>query len=90
MIVEGSMTGVLLAGSSDTSVVNCTLVGNTSIGLSVRDRAAKVWLNNLVSDAGTGIVVGGIREGLVVNHNLYVALSVGKLLGQQDRVMLGP
>ena len=89
-IVEGSMTGILLSKAARSSVVNCTLVRNTSIGLSVRDADEVAVFNNLVADAGTAIVVGGDRKGLAVDHNLYVALYVGKLLGQPNRLMLGP
>lgn len=89
-IVEGSMTGVLLNKVQNTAVVNCTLVGNSSIGLSVLDAEKTAIFNNLVVDASTGIVVGGKRDGLAVDCNLYLAHYVGKLLGHPNRVMLGP
>ena len=89
-IVAQSMTGVLLAKAADTAVVNCTFVGNASIGMSIRDAQHVATFNNLVVDAGCAIVVGGERKDLTVDHNLYVALSVGKLFGQPNRVMLGP
>ena len=89
-IVDGSMTGVLLNRIQDAVVVNCTLAGNNSIGLSILDATNSAVFNNIVSKAGTGILVGGARDRLAVDHNLYVALFVGKLLDSPNRVMLGP
>jgi len=89
-IVDGSMTGVLLNKVQDSVLVNCTLAGNTAIGVSLVDAEHVAVFNNLVADAATGIVVGGKRQRLVVDYNLYMALYVGKLTGQVNRVMLGP
>ena len=89
-IVAGSMTGVAMNRVKDTVLANCTLFGNTAIGMSLCNVEHLAAMNNLVAEAGTGVVVGGTRERLAVDHNLYVALYVGKVSGSPGRLMLGP
>ena len=89
-IVSGNMTGVALNGVKDSVIVNCTLFRNSAIGMSICNAEHVAAMNNIVAEAGTGVVVGGTREQLAVDHNLYVALYVGKVSGSPGRLMLGP
>ena len=89
VIVDGSMSGISLSKTSETAVVNCTLVDNAAVGFSVADVRHAAVFNNIVLDAGTGAVVGGNNEQLSVDYNLYVALFTGKASGPARR-SLGP
>ncbi len=85
-IVAESLVGLSLSHVRAATVVNCTFTGNASVGLSLSDTENVTVFNNVVVDAGTGIVVNGRRRGLAVDYNLYRALTAGKTDGQVSRV----
>jgi hypothetical protein len=89
-VIADALVGISLNQVRKVVVANCTVAAAASVGLSAVGAEESALFNNVVVDAGTGITVGGARQGLRVDHNLYVALYVGKLEGQISRVSLGP
>lgn len=89
-IIDASMSGVALGGCRDCAVMNCTLYNNSAVGLSIADAEHVAAFNNLLLDAGTGVVLGPKCDRLSIDHNLYVAFFVGKASESLARKMLGP
>ncbi len=87
-IIHGAHIGLTASGVTATTVVNNTLVDNDACALSLANVADTAVFNNLVENAGTAIAVGGANRNLAVDHNLYVALTIGKLDGQFQRPSL--
>jgi hypothetical protein len=85
-IVADSLVGLSFSHVRNAVVVNGTFAANASAALSFSDSDNITAFNNLVADAGTGIVVNGKHDGLSVDYNLYRALTVGKTDGQVSRV----
>jgi hypothetical protein len=85
-IVADSLVGLSFQRVRAAVVVNCTFAGNASVGLSFSDAENITAFNNLVADAGTGIVINGKHDGLAVDYNLYRSLTAGKTDGQIARV----
>ena len=87
-IVARALIGISMNGATDCAVANCTVATANACGLSVSSAWNTALFNNLVVDAGTGIVVGGENKNLAIDYNLYVALSIGKIEGQLQRPSL--
>ena len=68
--------------------VNCTLVESKSLALSVASGSGHAAFNNCVVGSSTGVFVG-TAEGLVLDHNLYFTVFVGKLREEIARRSLG-
>jgi hypothetical protein len=89
-VVNGAMIGISLTHVQHVAVVNCTVANASSIGLTLIDAEDSAVFNNVVVDVGTGVLLGGSRRGLALDANLYRALVIGKVEGQQARISLGP
>jgi hypothetical protein len=89
-VVHGAPIGVSLTQARHLAVVNCTVANASSVGLTLIDAEDSSVFNNVVADAGAGVLLGGSRRGLRLDYNLYRALVTGKLDGQQARISLGP
>jgi parallel beta-helix repeat protein len=87
-VVSGALIGISARGVSGSAIANCTVYNADACGLSISGSAGSAVFNNVVVNAGTGIVVGGENKDLAVDHNLYVALSTGKIEGQLQRPSL--
>jgi hypothetical protein len=68
-----------------TKVANCTVATADACELSVAAASDTALFNNLVVDAGTGMVVGGANKGLAVDYNLCLAFLAGKIEGELQR-----
>lgn len=88
VIVARAQIGISLNGAIASHVANCTVFGADACGLSVSSASDTALLNNLIFNAGTGVVVGGENKNLALDYNLYVALAVGKIEGQLQRPSL--
>ena len=87
-VIAGNRTGVILSGNSRTVLVNCSLVNNTVIALTVSGNKNLTVFNNLFVNSPTGIYVAKNNEALVLDHNLYLASFLGKLEGEAMRTSL--
>ncbi len=77
-ICDGNRYGVIVARGEDNTVVNCTAVGNSCMGLSFPSGKGAVAFNNLVTDSAVAVSVGPDADGIVLDYNLYLGVSVGK------------
>ena len=84
MISDANRYGIVLAGGEGNVAVNCTVTGNTSLGLSLGAGKNNVAFNNVVTDSPTAVSVGK-QDGLVLDHNLYTGFNIGKYRGQLPR-----
>ncbi len=84
-IVADALVGLSFNRVRNVTVVNCTFADNASVGLSLSETQNVRAFNNLVANAGTGIVVNGKHEGVAVDYNLYRCLVAGKTDGQVSR-----
>ncbi len=87
--VDQSPTGMNFARVSKSSVVNCTVYRANSVCLSLVDMTDSAIFNNILAESGIGILINGKHDGLSVDHNLYLALFVGRIEGNITRVSLG-
>ena len=89
-IFDGAQTGVALDEVTGAAIVNNTLLHNDTTGISLSKVSGSAVFNNLVAHAGVGISVTRAGAGLLVDHNLYIALFTGKYESEYRRVSLGP
>lgn len=89
VVVDQSLTGINLSKVSKSCVVNCTVYRSNSVGFSLVDVTDSARFNNVVAEAGIGILIVGKHTGLAVDRNLYLALHVGRIEGNLTRVSLG-
>ena len=87
-IVARALIGISLNKIVGGTVANCTVATANACGISVSAATDTAVLNNLIVDAGTGIVVGGENKRLAIDYNGYIALSIGKIEGQLQRPTL--
>jgi Right handed beta helix region len=87
-IVSGNRYGVVASGGEGVAIVNCTMVGNESLGLSLPSGSKTVAFNNVIVDGSVGVYLGeGVDARL--DCNLYYTLFVGKQAGQVGRKSIG-
>ncbi len=89
-ILDGSMTGIALDGVKHAVVVNNTLARADTVGLAMAGVSESAVFNNAIVHAGVAINIRQPGSGLLVNHNLYLALFTGKYNDEAARVSLGP
>src|SRR5262249_17742997 len=65
-VIANALVGVSLNRVKQVTVVNCTIAGSSALGVGLVDAEESAVFNNLVVDAGTGILVSGSRRGLAV------------------------
>jgi Right handed beta helix region len=88
VISDDNRYGIVVSGGRDNAVVNCTLAGNSSLGLSFPSGAGTVAFNNCIAEGVTGVYLGASAQGVRLDYNLYFSLFVGKLAGQSGRKTL--
>ncbi len=88
-ICDENRYGIITSGCKDTTIVNCTLARDSSIGLVAPSGTNLRIFNNCVTDAATGVFLGDELPGLRLDHNLYFSLFVGKSTGQVGRKTIG-
>jgi hypothetical protein len=89
VISDENRYGIVVSGGRGNVVVNCTIVRNSSIGLSFPSGDGTLGFNNCLADCATGVFVGEKAPGVHLDHNLYFTLFVGKMTGQLGRKSLG-
>ncbi len=85
VIVSKALIGISLSDVTGSKVANCTVSTADACGLSVSASTDTAMFNNVVANAGTGVVVGSTNKNLAVDYNLYLALSAGKIEGELQR-----
>lgn len=88
LVIAGNRTGAIVSGAIDTAVVNCSLIDNRAIALSVSGSQRVAIFNNLLMGSPTAVIVGRDQTNLVLDHNLYRASFIGKLEGEATRATL--
>ena len=78
VLSDANRYGIIVAGGEDNTVVNCTAVGNATMGLSFPSGKGTVAFNNLVTDGTVAVNVGQDSSDIVLDYNLYLGVSVGK------------
>ncbi len=85
VVIAHALIGVTVSKVAQSTVANCTIYVADGCGLSAANATDTALFNNLVVNAGTGIVVGGTNDRLAIDYNDYLALSIGKIDGQLQR-----
>ncbi|MCH5377971.1 MAG: right-handed parallel beta-helix repeat-containing protein, partial [Planctomycetes bacterium] len=85
VIVARTLIGISLNQATRSTVANCTVFTTGVCGLSLSHTSDTTAFNNLVVNAGTGVVLGGQNRNLALDYNLYQALAIGKIEGQLQR-----
>ncbi len=78
-ISDGNRYGIVVAGGADNIVVNCTVTGNASMGMSLASGSGTVAFNNLVSDTVLAVNIGEGARNLTLDYNLYLAVNMANL-----------
>ncbi len=81
LILGGNGAGVSLTSCTRASLVNCTVDGSQDRALRIGSCSDLAVFNNLFTDAARGIAVSGKNQDLSIDHNIYIASSVGYLEG---------
>ncbi len=84
VIGDGNRYGVVVTRGRGVAVVNCSLAESKSLGLSLASGSGHAAFNNCVAGSSTGVFVGTV-EGIVLDHNLYFTVFVGKLRDEIGR-----
>lgn len=77
-ICDGNRYGLVVTGGEHNVVVDCTVAGNASLGMSFPSGKGTVAFNNCVTDSATAVLVGEEAQDLMLDHNLYLGLNIGK------------
>jgi hypothetical protein len=89
VISDENRYGIVVSGGRGNTVVNCTLVQNSSLGLSFPSGEGTRAFNNCIVDCATGVYLGRRIGEMQLDHNLYFTPFVGKVAGQLGRKTLG-
>jgi hypothetical protein len=91
VVCDENRYGIVVSGGRGNAVVNCTVVRNSSLGLSFPSGEKTLVFNNCIADSATGVSLGepALAGGVHLDHNLYFSRFVGKLAGQLGRRTLG-
>jgi len=89
-IIDGSLTGIATDKVIGATIVNNTFTHTETVGMSLGNTSSSAIFNNIIVNAGVAINVSTPGTGLLVDHNLYVALYTGKFNDQAARISLGP
>jgi nitrous oxidase accessory protein NosD len=84
VVAHGNRYGVIVARGQRVAVVNCTMAENKSLALSLASGAGHAAFNNCLAGESSGVFVGTV-EGLLLDHNVYFTLFVGKLRDEVGR-----
>ncbi len=77
IISDGNRYGIVVAGGIGHTVVNCTAVGNSSLGMSFPSGEGTVAFNNVVTESTVAVNVGEVKH-LTLDYNLYLGMNIGK------------
>jgi len=89
VLADNNRYGIVLDNGQHNVVVNCSLVRNASIGLSLPSGTRAVVFNNVIVESATGIYIGDACKGLTLDYNLHFSLYLGKLADQLARPRIG-
>jgi len=88
LLIVHNRTGAALNGDRDTALINSSLVDNLAIGMTVAHTQGVALFNNLLVNSPTAVYLTKDNEGLVLDHNFYVASFFGKVEGEASRTSL--
>ncbi|MHB0934801.1 MAG: right-handed parallel beta-helix repeat-containing protein [Armatimonadota bacterium] len=78
-VVAGeNRTGIVLNGSRQSVVVNCSLVKNSALGLSLNNTAGCAAFNNVIAVSPIGVFVATNNSALLLDYNVYLTSYIGK------------
>ena len=80
--------GIVVTGGQRNVVVNCTMTDNASLGLSLSSGSEHIAFNNLITNSATAVLLGEQAKKIILDHNLYYGLYIGKVSGQLSRSTL--
>jgi hypothetical protein len=81
--------GLLMQGGRRNVIVNCSVITNSGIGISLPSGAGAMVFNNAIVGNATGVYLGLDLSELRLDYNLYFNLYMGKLGEQLARPHLG-
>ncbi len=84
VVSDGNRYGIIVSGGRDDVVVNCTVAGNESLGLSLASGEGHAAFNNCTAGASMGVFVGEVA-GVRLDHNLYFTPFTGRSRDQLGR-----
>jgi hypothetical protein len=89
VVSDANRSGIVVSGGGDNVVVNCTMVRNASLGLSIPSGERTVAFNNCIAESATAVFIGPAVKEARLDHNLYFCHSIGKMAGQLGRKSIG-
>ena len=71
-------TGIVLVGLASSSVVNCSMVKNSALALSISRTEDCAAFNNLMAGSPLGVFVAEKNSKLMLDYNAYMTSLIGK------------
>ena len=71
-------TGIVLAGLENSAVVNCSMVKNSALALSISHTTDCAAFNNLMVRSPLGVFVAENNSNLLLDYNAYMTSLIGK------------
>lgn len=87
-VAAGNRIGIALTRSRASTVVNCTLVDNLVLALSIAGGERAVVFNNVFTGSPTVVSISRELAGLHLDANLYSANLIGAMGGEVPRASL--
>lgn len=88
LVLAKNRSGGSLLTVSNSAIINCTIVDDTAIGLTVSRANHVAIFNNLILNLPTAVYLADNNIALTLDNNLYVANYIGKLEGEVARTTL--
>lgn len=88
LVLAKNRSGASLFADSASALINCTIVDNIAIGLTVSRSNHVTIFNNVIVNSPTAVNLADNNMALSLDHNLYVANNIGKLEGEVARTTL--
>ncbi len=85
VVAAGNRNAIVLNGISEGSIVNCTVTGNTAVGLTITHCRKVAVFNNVMSGNDLGIDLPPNNTESTMDDNLWNGRSIGKLEGEYIR-----
>ena len=87
-VAAGNRIGIALTRSRASTVVNCTLVDNLVLALSIAGGERAVVFNNVFTGSPTAVSISRELAGVHLDANLYSANLIGAMGGEVPRASL--
>ena len=76
-VAAENRTGLAMNGAEKSAVMNCTLVGNSALGLSLSGTRGCVAFNNVLANNAIGVFLTA-NDAAWLDHNVYWGSMIGK------------